>query len=237
MSPTHRLGLRLSLQGSEILKTLLELPTKPQIYAFTRKPLSRNEQNCQEIVNTDSSAWPKQLQELKPYPTALITALGTTRAQAGSFEAQRKIDYDLNLALLEAAKDSQSKIGVLISATGTSAKSMMPYSKMKGQLEDSFQELGFSHTIIVRPGLLVGERQDTRIAEALLRKLATGVGQLHNGLKDFWAQDAHVIARAAVSATIQCAEGKREPGKHIPELSFTLLVLSRNLSRLLCNDL
>lgn len=31
-------------------------------------------------------------------------------------------------------------------------------------------------------------------------------------LKDFWAQDVDVIARAAIAAGMQCLEGKKEEG-------------------------
>lgn len=79
--------------------------------------------------------------------------------------------------------------------------------KMKGELEDAVQELGFERTVIMRPGLIVGVREDSRPPEAGLRKLANLMGAISGGaLKDFWAQDADVIARAAVSAGLQAAE-------------------------------
>ena len=136
--------------------------------------------------------------------------MGTTRAQAGSFENQRKIDYDLNLALAKAAKDFGVDTYVLISSAGTSKSSPWPYGKMKAELEEAVKELGFSHTVILRPGLLVGTRQDTRFAEAALRYLAKGMGAISGGrLKDFWAQDADVIARAAVKAGSMASSGEK----------------------------
>jgi len=87
---------------------------------------------------------------------------------------------------------------------------MIPYSKMKGQLDEEVAKLGFKHVIIVRPGLIVGDRQESRVAEHAVRSFAgllTKVGG--NRMTDFWAQDADVIARAGVNAAIQCIEGKR----------------------------
>jgi len=82
--------------------------------------------------------------------------------------------------------------------------------KMKGELEDAVTELGFDRTVIVRPGLIVGTREDSRPPEAALRKLANFMGAVSgNALKDFWAQDAEVIARSAVSAALQ-AEQREE---------------------------
>jgi uncharacterized protein YbjT (DUF2867 family) len=102
---------------------------------------------------------------------------------------------------------------VLISATGASSTSRMPYSKMKGDLEDQVQKLEFKHTVILRPGLIVGERDHSRPAETFLRGLANLAGSVGGGaLKNFWAQDDSVIGRAAVNAGLQCIDGKREPG-------------------------
>ena len=85
----------------------------------------------------------------------------------------------------------------------------MPYSKLKGDVEEAYKELGFPATVIVRPGLLLGQRQDTRLMEAGLRKIAGGLKAISSNLVDFWAQDVQVIARAAVSAASEHAEGKR----------------------------
>ena len=83
---------------------------------------------------------------------------------------------------------------------------------MKGDLEDAVKKLGIPHTIILRPGLLVGERGETRLAEATLRKLAQGMGAVHSSLKDFWAQDADVVAKAGLQAASKCAKGEHPEG-------------------------
>lgn len=80
---------------------------------------------------------------------------------------------------------------------------------MKGELEEGIKALGFEHTVILRPGLLVGAREDTRAAEAVLRGIANAAGSISNGLKDFWAQDAVTVGRAAVNAGLQALEGRK----------------------------
>ena len=74
------------------------------------------------------------------------------------------------------------------------------------------QKIGFKHTVILRPGLILGEREKSRTGEYFLQQIASGLGAISSGLKDSWAQDYTVIARAAVNAGLQCTEGKREPG-------------------------
>lgn len=85
-------------------------------------------------------------------------------------------------------------------------------SDRKGELEDAVKALGFEKVVIVRPGLLVGARgsHDSRAAESILHKIANLAGGLSgNKLKDFWAQDADVVAKAAVRAGLDCVEGKQ----------------------------
>ena len=102
---------------------------------------------------------------------------------------------------------------MLISSSAASTSSWSPYLKMKAEVDEAVKELGFPHTVILRPGLLVGKRNDFRGAEAVLRTVAQGLGAVSKGvLKDGWAQDVDVIGRAAVAAGIQCLEGKREEG-------------------------
>lgn len=66
--------------------------------------------------------------------------------------------------------------------------------------------------MILRPGLIVGNRRDddSRPAEFALRKLAGWAGGVSAGLKDFWAQDAEVIARAGLAAALKAGEGQGE---------------------------
>ena len=127
---------------------------------------------------------------------------------------QRKIDIDLNLSLAKAAKEAGVKYYVLISSAGVSKSSIFPYSKMKGELDEVVQEVGFEKTILLKPGLIVGSRNDFRPPEYALRMLANFLGRLSgNRLKDFWAQDADVIGRAAVAASLKCLDGTAPDGK------------------------
>jgi uncharacterized protein YbjT (DUF2867 family) len=201
------------LVGSNILSQLLAHPSFSAIHAFARRDLSNpaGSTKLQPIIATDSSQWPSQFPSSQK-PRVLFSGLGTTRAQVGGFEAQRKIDYDLNLDLAKTAKEAGVDTYVLISSNGASTASYFAYPKMKGELEEAVKGLGFKHTVIVRPGLIVGDRTESRPAEAALRGLAKGLRGLTPKMTDWWAQDASMIARAAVNAGVQCMEGKREEG-------------------------
>ncbi|KAF2239598.1 hypothetical protein EV356DRAFT_499786 [Viridothelium virens] len=198
--------------GSHILTTLLSQPSISTVHAFSRKPLSASDPSSKlhPIPEPDSSKWPS----LYPASTTLfLSALGTTRAAAGGFANQRKIDHDLNVSLAHAASTSGGvSTYVLISSSGASASSPIGYARMKGETEVAVSELGFEHVVILRPGLIAGERKESRPAEMVVRKVAAGLGRIHAALKDGWAQDAEVIARAAVRAGEMCVRGEKPEG-------------------------
>lgn len=198
-------------QGSHILTHLLSNPSVSSVAAFTRRelPNASDSPKLQTISSTDTSTW-ASLFPKSPAPKVFLSGLGTTKAAAGSVEAQRKIDLDLNYDLAKAAKDAGVDTYVLISSTGASAQSSFAYPKMKGELEDKVKALGFKHTVILRPGMILGTRTESRPVEAAIRHFAMGLGKISSGLVSPWAQDAEMIAKAAVEAGIQCAEGKRE---------------------------
>lgn len=164
------------------------------------------------FVESDTSRWASEISKLNPPPTIFFSALGTTRAQAGGLENQYKLDLDLNIECAKAARDAGAKVYVLLSSTGANSSSMVPYSKMKGECEEAAKALGFEHTVILRPGLIVGQRKDSRPAEAVLRFLATSFGKVHSSLKDGWSQDADVIAKASINAGLKALAGDAPAG-------------------------
>lgn len=202
-----------TLQGRNLLQTLLASPSFTAVHAFARRDFPADltsNTKLKPIVNAESSQWPTAVPDLPK--SIFFSALGTTRAQAGGLAGQRAIDHDLNIALAKQARANGVRTYVLVSVGGASTTSMIPYSKMKGEIEDGIAELGFEHCVILRPGLIVGERRedDSRPTEFALRKLAGWAGCVSDGLKDFWAQDAQVIARAGVAAALKAGEGKGE---------------------------
>jgi uncharacterized protein YbjT (DUF2867 family) len=148
------------------------------------------------------------MSSLIPPPSVLFSALATTRAAAGGFDKQYKLEHDLNVELAEAAKKAGTKVYVLISSSGASSASRIGYSKMKGEIEDHIKELGFDQMVILRPGLIAGNRGESRMLEGVARKLAAGLGMISASLKDPWAQEAEVIGKAAVSAGLKALNGE-----------------------------
>ncbi|OCT53476.1 Protein fmp52-1, mitochondrial [Cladophialophora carrionii] len=183
------------LVGSFILSTLKTSPssTFSSIEIIARRSPAAGKDSTvpvNEFVEKDTTRWAGHLSSISPAPSVVFSGLATTRAAAGGFENQYKIEHDLNIELATAAK-----------AAGTK-------TYMKGEIEEHIKEIGFEHTIIVQPGLIIGHREESRFAEGIAQGLASAIGKIHGSFKDSWAQDADVIAKAAVSAAIKVEKGE-----------------------------
>lgn len=154
------------------------------------------------------NTWARLTSTLSPPPSIVFSSLATTKANAGGFEKQYALEHDINVEVAKAAKNAGAKTYVCISGHGANPNSYFNYLKMKGEIEEHVKEIGFDHTIILRPGLISGNRPETRYAEGAIRLVAGFAGKISNSLKDFWAQDADVIAKAAVNAALRVERGE-----------------------------
>ena len=106
----------------------------------------------------------------------LFSCLGTTKKQAGSIDAQRKVDLDYQYKVAQIAYQQGVSRYFLVSSSGANAGSSNPYLKMKGELEDKVKTLEFEQTCILKPSLLLGQREVARPGEQILGKLLPIIG-------------------------------------------------------------
>lgn len=204
------------LVGSNALSILLESASawKP-VHTVSRRSPKSTGATLNALVEPDTTKWAPALAQFTPPPSVVISALGTTRAAAGSVQEQWKIDHDLNVEIAKAAKGAGVKTFVFVSSGGTRGPghSYFPYFQMKNGVEDAVKELDFESAVIMKPGTILGEREQTRTAESVFQKLTRGLGNISPGLRDALGQEADVIARATVKAAQMAAEGKA-PSKY-----------------------
>lgn len=139
---------------------------------------------------------------------AVICALGTTRRKAGSAHAFRHFDHDRVVAALRLARAHGTPTLALVSAAGASNRSPFLYSRVKGETEQDVATLDFPSLTIVRPGLIGGERSESRTAERFAVAAARLAGPL---LPVAWrinpaARIANCLIEAALAST---------PGRHV----------------------
>lgn len=90
----------------------------------------------------------------------LFSCLGTTLKDAGSKEAQWKVDHDYQYRFSEAARENGVGTLLLVSSMNASLKSPFFYARMKGELEEAVRKLGFPGLMIFRPPSLIRKGSD-----------------------------------------------------------------------------
>ncbi|WP_227430125.1 NAD-dependent epimerase/dehydratase family protein [Psychrobacter sp. I-STPA6b] len=91
--------------------------------------------------------------------TDAFSCLGTTKKQAGSEEAFRQVDFEMNFNFAQSCRDKAVPQFFLLSALGADVHSRFFYNRVKGELEAAIEQLGFAQFVIFRPSLLLGERK------------------------------------------------------------------------------
>lgn len=221
------------LVGSHIVTSLLSLDAFGTVSTITRRAPKQAAdtdlaKKLDAIVEKDTEQWVPKLDAVvaasskaaaataaAAAPPIVFSALGTTRLAAGGIANQWKIDHDLNVALARASKAAGVRMFVFVSSAGTRSLvgRWMPYSKMKNGVEDTIQALGFDQAIVLHPALILGEREVAHQGAATATALVRVAGAVSKGLRDSLAQDAEVIARAAVHAALLASQGKA-PAKY-----------------------
>jgi uncharacterized protein YbjT (DUF2867 family) len=102
----------------------------------------------------------------------LFICIGTTIKKAKTQEAFRFVDLTIPKKLAKFARKNGVKRIAVVSSVGAHRKSGNFYLKMKGKMEEAVIGEAFRRTVILRPSLLLGNRQEVRLAEALGRWLA-----------------------------------------------------------------
>jgi uncharacterized protein YbjT (DUF2867 family) len=192
------------LVGSRTLNLALSNDAFSEVIAPTRKPLAPSER----LVNPVMSRIEELAPALKSYKLdAVVCALGTTQAKAGSKQAFRYVDYELPIAFGKAAHIAGVETYAIVTAMGASADSMIFYSKTKGEVERDVQKIGFRSLTICRPSLIGGERNEARGAERTALTLTRFLAPILP--KKFHVNPADVIAAALLDAVIVAKIGSR----------------------------
>ena len=153
--------------GRDLVNQLLTDKDYDEVNVFVRRPLTVESPKLKtHIVDFEK---PEKWKDLVNGDVA-FSCLGTTLKDAGSKEAQRKVDYDYQYNFAKAAKENEVEDYILVSSYGANPKSKIFYSRMKGELEQSIKALHFNKLMIFQPGML--DRKDSeRTGEVLGGKI------------------------------------------------------------------
>ncbi len=198
------------LIGSHLLRRLLDAEAWDHIVTVGRRPLGLDYPKLeQRTLDFD------RLSETPDFPEAddAFCCLGTTIKKAGPEEAFRRVDVDYVLAFARAAAAQGASQFLVVSALGANAGSRIFYNRTKGEMEDAVALMPFEAVQIVRPALLLGERDEDRPGERASQRLLRPLAPLMLGpLKKYRPIEGDTVA-AALVAVAQV----RQPGVHAYE--------------------
>ena len=131
----------------------------------------------------------------------VFCALGTTIRKAGSQAAFQRVDFEFTLAAARLGRKHGARQFVLVSSIGADPKSGNFYLRTKGEVEKAIMDLAYPAFHILRPSLLVGDRNESRLGEKFAI-YASKVLQyaLIGGLRKYRPIEAAIVARAMVAA-------------------------------------
>jgi uncharacterized protein YbjT (DUF2867 family) len=202
------------LVGGQLVQHLLDDPRFETVVVVTRRPTGRTHPKLVEQVVDfgQPSTWSSLVRG-----DVAFSALGTTRGQAGSVQAQRVVDYDYQYAVAKAARQNGVPTFVLVSSASADPNSPFAYMKMKGELERDVAALQFPKLYVLQPGPLHGTREKTRPFETL------SVGALSAITRLGLLRDLRPIAAAQVARAMLTLAVEQAPSRTVgPALCFEL---------------
>ncbi len=189
------------LIGKHLVTKLLLNDAYEKVYVVARRPISRSHPKL-AVIQLPGERLSELNLDLKDHDIDAFSAMGTTIKQAGSKEEFRKIDFEFNLNFATACRKMGVRHFLLVSALGASSKSLVFYSRVKGELEDALRNLNFPQLTIAQPSLLLGERDHYRRGEVIASKFSP---LLVGPLAAFKAIKAESVAAALIRFALATA--------------------------------
>ena len=193
------------LVGGHCLRLLLNSDRYSQVISIGRRDLPLIHPKLdQKVIDFDN---------LKKYGAELAAddvycCLGTTIKKAGSKENFSKVDYTYVVELAKLAASKNAAQFLVVSSMGADAGSMFFYNKVKGEMERDVQQQDFRAVHILRPSLLLGEREEERTGEELASKIMKPLSNLMVGpLRKYKPILGEDVAKAMLYAASQKASG------------------------------
>jgi uncharacterized protein YbjT (DUF2867 family) len=184
------------LVGGHLLRVLVREPSISAIAAPTRRPLA----DTQGVFNPHDPQLSDALAQVVDPIDTVFCCLGTTRREAGSKAAFIHADYTLVVDTALTGLRLGAKHMLVISAMGADPHSLFFYNRVKGEMEQALRAQAWRNLTILRPSMLLGERDNKRANEALL-------APLFRLLPGNWKSiDARDVAQAMLSEALAPAQ-------------------------------
>ena len=164
------------LVGRELLKRLNQLESCQKIIAIVRQEDEQLKklQKVEQLVMDDFLLINDQ--DVHGFSHA-FSCLGSTIKKAGSKSKFYNIDFEMNAHFADLFSETDTHY-VLISAQGADGGSLFFYNQVKGELEQHLERSSLTTISILRPSLLLGERNESRTLEDASQKIFKALSRL-----------------------------------------------------------
>jgi len=156
----------------------------------------------------------------------LFICIGTTMKKAGSKEAFYEVDHDLVFNIAKTGSLQGMNQLIFVSSIGADSRSFIYYLKVKGELEDNVKRLPYWGIHIMRPSVLLGDREEQRPLEKIVGYFGK---KLHSMPGSIVADLAPIDADEVAKAMVQAAQGLKQ-GSHIHHGS-EIVMLARKFNK------
>ena len=188
------------LIGKELVEILLQDDNYKKVISAVRRPTGLTHSKYQE-VEVDFEKLADYQKKLKG--DHYFCCLGTTIKVAKTKENFRKVDYVYPYEFAKIALAHKAKSYSIVTAIGANAKSMVFYSRTKGEVEEAINGLGLPALNIYRPSFLKGTRPEDRPGEKLGLAVFDGISFLMQGpLKQYRVIEGRVVAQVMATEAL-----------------------------------
>lgn len=159
------------LVGRECIKLLAVDPSCSRIVALTRR--AKNDFPVSSKVDVEVVDFDNLQKHSSVFSVdQIICAMGTTMRKTPSRDEYRRIDFGYPTEAAKLGLQHGATHYLVVTAVGANPKSRVFYNRLKGELEDALSMLNYRSLTIVRPSVLIGDRDEPRLSEKIAWKLS-----------------------------------------------------------------
>jgi uncharacterized protein YbjT (DUF2867 family) len=184
------------LTGRELTNLLLIDDHYEKIKVFVRKSTGINHPKLIEII--DKLEDPEKIAH-EISGDDLFCCLGTTMKKAGSRKAFEWVDLELPARIAAIGSKNSIRKYLVVSSLGANSSSGNFYMRTKGIMEKRVLETDFQQITILRPSMLLGNREEFRFGEKIGQVVFRCLSMLFIGpLRKYRAIEVINVAKAMI---------------------------------------
>lgn len=189
------------LVGSHLVELLLNNPEYREVEIYTRKRSHFSSDKLKEKIIPFKNIG----QELKTINgDTIFFCIGTTIKKAGSQKVMTRIDQEIPVEIAKIAHENGVKSFAIVSSIGANPKSRTYYTRLKGETEELIKGIYKDRHIIVRPSMLLGNREEFRFGELIGKGIMKALSWIFIGpIKKYKGIEGKDVAKALIQLDLK----------------------------------